>query len=139
MGGFDLADQIAGLYNLDRKSLKWWKKVFHRCLMFSIVNSWAVYKQLQRHPNKPFLDFLCELAEALIAKGQEHNSVKRALRPGRKSVQESQMVNVGRHLPIEGTRRCEGFSRRGKETRTKNLCRQCNSPYCKTCFSVCLM
>ena len=87
--------------------------------MFSIVNSWAVYKQLQRHPNKPFLDFLCELAEALIAKGQEHNPVKRALRPGRKSVQESQMVNVGRHLPIEGTRRCEGFSRRGKETRTK--------------------
>ena len=84
MGGVDLANQIAGLYDLDRKLLKWWK-VFYRCPMFSIVNSWVVYKQLQCHPNKPFLDFLCELAEALIAKGLEHNPVKRALRPGRKS------------------------------------------------------
>ena len=101
MGGLDLADQIAGFYDLDRKALKWWRNVFHRCLMFSIVNSWVVYKQLQRHQNKLFLDFLCELAEAFIAKGQEHNPVKRVLRPGRKSVQASQMVNVGRHLPQE--------------------------------------
>ena len=136
MGGADLADQIAGFYDLERKSLKWWKKVFYRCLMFSIVNSWFVYKT-----NKPFLDFLCELEEAFIAKGQEHNPVKRAFRPGRKSVQTSQMVDEGRHLPIEGTtrRRCVGCSSRGKETRTKALCRQCNSPYCKTCFSVCHM
>ena len=28
MGGVDLADQIAGLYELDRKSLKCWKKAF---------------------------------------------------------------------------------------------------------------
>ena len=136
MGDVDLADQIAGLYDLDRKSLKWWKKVFYRCLMFSIVNSWVVYKQLQCHPNKPFLDFLCELAEALIAKGLEQNPVKKALCPGRKSVQVSQMVDVGRNLPIKGTRRCVGCSRRGKEIHTKTLCWQCNSPYCKMCFSV---
>ena len=108
MGGVDLADQIAGLYALDRKSLKWWKKIFYRCLMFSIVNSWVVYKQLQRHPNKPFLDFLCELAEVLTAKGLEHNPVKRALRPGRKSVQARQMVYVEKYLPIEGTTRVVG-------------------------------
>ena len=57
MGSVDFAHQIAGLYNLGRKSLKWWKKVFYRCFMFSIVNPWVVYEQLQRHPNKPFLDF----------------------------------------------------------------------------------
>ena len=28
MGDVDLADQIAGLYDLERKSLTWWKKVF---------------------------------------------------------------------------------------------------------------
>ncbi|CAH1984900.1 unnamed protein product [Acanthoscelides obtectus] len=27
MGGVDLADQMSGVYNLDRKSCKWWKKV----------------------------------------------------------------------------------------------------------------
>ena len=109
--------------------------------MFSIVNSWVVYKQLQRHPNKPFLDFLSELAEALIAKDQEHNPVKRALRLGRKSIQVNKMADMGKHLPIEGItrRRCVDCSSRGKETSTKTLCRQCDSPYCKTCFSVCHM
>jgi hypothetical protein len=46
MSGVDLADQMAGLYDLDRKSLKWWKKVFYRLLMFSKVNSWAIYEEL---------------------------------------------------------------------------------------------
>jgi hypothetical protein len=39
IGGVDLADQMASLYDLDRKSLNWWKKVFYRLLMFSAVNS----------------------------------------------------------------------------------------------------
>jgi hypothetical protein len=65
MGDVDLADQMAGLYDLDRKSLKWWNKVFYRLLMFSAVNSRAIYKELNRQPKKPLLDFLVELAEAL--------------------------------------------------------------------------
>jgi len=54
MGGVDLADQIAGLYDLDRKSLKWWKKVFYRFLLFAVVNSWVVHKELQRKPKMAF-------------------------------------------------------------------------------------
>lgn len=27
MGGVDLIDQLCGLYELDRKSTKWWQKV----------------------------------------------------------------------------------------------------------------
>ena len=50
MGGVDLADQMAGLYDLDRKSLKWWKKVIFRSLIFSSVKAWVVYKELQRKP-----------------------------------------------------------------------------------------
>jgi hypothetical protein len=46
MGGEDLADQMAGLCDLDRKSLKWWTKDFYRLLMFSAVNSWVIYKKL---------------------------------------------------------------------------------------------
>ena len=39
MGGVDRADQMAGLYDLDRRSNKWWKKVLYRMLMVSAVNS----------------------------------------------------------------------------------------------------
>ncbi|GFQ83390.1 rho guanine nucleotide exchange factor 10-like protein [Trichonephila clavata] len=31
MGGVDLADQMANVYELDRKSCKWWKKYFFAC------------------------------------------------------------------------------------------------------------
>ena len=43
LGGVDLADQMAGLSDLDCKSLKWWKE-FYRVLVFAAVNSWVVHK-----------------------------------------------------------------------------------------------
>ncbi|GFX33405.1 rho guanine nucleotide exchange factor 10-like protein [Trichonephila clavipes] len=43
MGGVDLADQMANVYELDRKSCKWWKKVCFRLLMSAVVNSWIAY------------------------------------------------------------------------------------------------
>ena len=67
MGGVDRADQMAGVYELDRKSLKWWKKVLYRMLNFAAVNSWVIFKQLQRDGSRtPFLSFLVELAETLV-------------------------------------------------------------------------
>ena len=42
MGGVELTDQMAGLYDLDRKPLKWWKKVIFRCLLFTSVNAWVI-------------------------------------------------------------------------------------------------
>jgi len=120
MGGVDLADQMAGLYDLDRKSLKWWKKVFYRFLLFAVVNSWVVHKELQRKPKMAFLDFLCDLSESLIAKGQSGNPVKRSSRSGRCSKRVKLMKNVGEHLPVEGKtrRRCAGCAQ--KRTREKN-------------------
>ncbi|XP_055909332.1 piggyBac transposable element-derived protein 4-like [Eupeodes corollae] len=46
LGGVDRADQLAGLYEVDRKSTKWWKKVFYRLLMMSVVNSNIIHSQL---------------------------------------------------------------------------------------------
>lgn len=48
MGGVDLADQMSGLYDMDRKSGKWWKKVFFRLVMVVAVNSWVIYNDLHR-------------------------------------------------------------------------------------------
>ena len=69
MGGVDLADKMAGLYDLDRKSLKWRKKFFYRFLLFAAVNSWVVFKELQCKKKITFLDFLSDLSDSLIAKG----------------------------------------------------------------------
>ncbi|GFQ95935.1 rho guanine nucleotide exchange factor 10-like protein [Trichonephila clavata] len=66
MGVLDLADQMANVYELDRKSCKWWKKVFFRLSMSAVVISWNVYSEL-KHRKTPLLDFILPLAEALLA------------------------------------------------------------------------
>ena len=72
------ADQMAGLYDLDQKSLKWWKKVFYLFLLFAnlLVNLWVVLKEQQHNPKVAFLDFLFRLFESLINKGQSGNPVE---------------------------------------------------------------
>ncbi|XP_054737971.1 piggyBac transposable element-derived protein 3-like [Anastrepha obliqua] len=39
MGGVDLADQMSGLYDINRKSNKWWKKVIYCGMMVAAVNT----------------------------------------------------------------------------------------------------
>ncbi|KAF2348568.1 PiggyBac transposable element-derived protein [Trinorchestia longiramus] len=40
MGGVDLSDQKGKLYDFNRKSMKWWKKVFYRLLLLTVINAW---------------------------------------------------------------------------------------------------
>ncbi|XP_054746207.1 piggyBac transposable element-derived protein 3-like [Anastrepha obliqua] len=42
VGGVDLGDQMSGLYDINRKSNKWWKKVFYRGMMMAAVNTWVI-------------------------------------------------------------------------------------------------
>ena len=43
MEGVDHADQMIGLYDLDRKSRKWWQKVFFRLLLTAVYNSYIIF------------------------------------------------------------------------------------------------
>ena len=139
MGGVDRADQMAGLYELDRKSTKWWKKVIYRMLAFSAVNAWVIYKELHRHYKKSYLDFLVELAEALIQRGESGSTVKHRSATGKPSKRASMMQNLGTHLPYEGNtrRRCTNCGKDKKQKRTKLICSACNLPYCIDCFKLC--
>ncbi|GFY52782.1 piggyBac transposable element-derived protein 4, partial [Trichonephila inaurata madagascariensis] len=69
MGGVDLADQMANVYELDRKSCKWRKKVFFRLLMSTVVNSWIAYCELKKRKT-PLLELIVPLAEALMSSGK---------------------------------------------------------------------
>ncbi|CAH1974762.1 unnamed protein product [Acanthoscelides obtectus] len=140
MGGVDLADQMSGVYNLDRKSCKWWKKVFYRLLMISVVNSWVIYNDLRRTQKKiPLLEFLFSLSEDLIEKGKKQTLVKlRRNSHGRPSKRTKVMKNVGDHLPVESAkrRRCARCAIQKKERRTTTICTMCNVGLCKHCFAL---
>ena len=48
MAGVDQCDQLRSSYSLNRKSVKWWKKVFFQMLEVTVANSKHLYALL--HP-----------------------------------------------------------------------------------------
>lgn len=46
MGGVDHADMLRSLYGYDRKSRKWWHRLFSGMIDIAMVNSFIIYKEL---------------------------------------------------------------------------------------------
>ncbi|GFS81497.1 piggyBac transposable element-derived protein 4 [Nephila pilipes] len=126
---------MANVYELDRKSCKWWKKVFFRLLMRTVVNSWIAYCEL-KHQKTPLLDFIVPLAEALMAPGKLEAQYQRRRGIGRPSKTSRSLLNVGDHLPVTAKtcRRCRKCAQQKKESHTKIMCTMCNVPLCIDCF-----
>ncbi|KAG4076030.1 hypothetical protein HA402_014029 [Bradysia odoriphaga] len=101
MAGVDKADQYSTTYEVDRKSNKWWKRVYHRLLQITVSNAWILFKQLKKSEEMPLIDFLVPLAEGLIEIGRSVAKIQRNMSSGRPSKRSKLVVNIG-HQPVEG-------------------------------------
>lgn len=142
MGGVDLADKMVTLYELDRKSAKWWRKVFFRLMMTCAVNAWIIHAETNhpRQKREPFLGFLVELSECLIDEGKKNAKIQRKVRTGPVSAMKKKIKqNLGDHLPQRTNKRqrCVNCAKKGKESRTNQICIACNLAFCKKCFTPC--
>lgn len=99
MGGVDKSDQYSTYYQVDRKSNKWWKRMFNRLLLITVSNSWILYKQINEKKTS-LIDFLIALSEDLIEIGKIGTKYQRKLGAGRPSKRLKQFGNVGQ--PIRG-------------------------------------
>lgn len=137
MGGIDLSDQMVTLYDLDRKSKKWWIKVFFRLMMTAVFNSYTIYCDVH-HKKFSFLDFLVSLAESLINLGRSKMPERRMHLSERPSKKTRILSNIGDHLLVKekSRRRCVRCSSRKKEKRTDCVCKKCNIPLCMACFTL---
>ncbi len=136
MGGVDHADQMITLYDLDRKSTKWWRKVFIRLMLTAVFNSYVIHCETN-HKKTPYIDFLVDLAEGMIDRGRATLKRKRSRSYGRPSAASKKMEYVGDHLPVKDKcrRRCVRCTSRKREKRTQYLCIKCNLPLCMDCFT----
>lgn len=85
MGGVDLQDSLLGLYRCSIRSKKWYHRIFYHMLDVAVVNSWLLYRRIQKQLEKPdkmsLLDFKTDVANALCNVG------KQATKRGRPSVE----------------------------------------------------
>lgn len=134
MGGVDKADQYSTTYDIDRKSNKWWRRVFHRLLQITAVNAWILYKQL-KDKEIPLIFFLIPLAAQLIEIGKSGSKIVRQASTGRPPKKAKFMTNIT-HQPVEinTPRRCRYCGSKKIQKRTTVLCNTCDVPLCVSCF-----
>ncbi|KAJ6648144.1 PiggyBac transposable element-derived protein 4 [Pseudolycoriella hygida] len=117
MGGVDMTDQYTLLYDINRKSTKWWKRVFQRLLLTAVTNAWILHKDLKRK-KVSLIDFMIPLAEDLMEIGKSGSKIQRSMKTGRPSKRSKSFVNV-QHLPVPSTkRRCRYCASKNLQKRT---------------------
>ncbi|XP_045103522.1 piggyBac transposable element-derived protein 3-like isoform X4 [Portunus trituberculatus] len=139
MGGVDKHDMLRQLYGTNRKSMKWWHRIFWGLLDMCIVNAYVVYKE--SHGSLPLLDFRRDLAQGLLTYSKECSRGAPKRRKTDYTIPPSvRLSNTGIHWPkfIGKKGRCEVCSKKGVESRPISICSHCGIHLCcnatKNCF-----
>ena len=147
MNSVDKFDQYKSVYEINRKSKKWWHRVFFYFIDASITNAFIIYKLLG-NSDKKMKDFRRQITAELVAKKFVQQTKKRlshkmtdTIRLGRKKPGPSTSIrrSESAHQPVRNTRRrCANCSTSKKEVRTDWMCSICSIPLClskrRNCF-----
>lgn len=141
MGGVDHFDHFRSSYPINRKSRKFWMRLFLFMLDASVINAYITYTTI--HPTTVHLhrDFRLRLARGLID-GYTSKTRKTVQFKNKKGgnfgvPDEIRLRNVGEHLPTkdESYKRCRFCSTKAKEKRTNIKCCKCDVSLCaQECF-----
>ncbi|GBM01711.1 PiggyBac transposable element-derived protein 4 [Araneus ventricosus] len=128
MGFVDHFDHLKSLYEIDRKSQKWWHRLFFHFLDVCVTNAYILHTQLpdscKSTEVKTLKDFRINIISHLMLMGEEGAGLKRrsttlplvAIKKNKPSVPEETRFQNVQHMPIKcPPRRCALCS-------TKKMC-----------------
>nr|CAH7735824.1 unnamed protein product [Callosobruchus chinensis]CAH7754795.1 unnamed protein product [Callosobruchus chinensis] len=144
MGYVDKFDMLKSLYEVDRKSHKWWHRIFFHFLDVCIVNAFILFQLRSKSKSLSMKDFRLSVIAGLIG---AYASGKRG-RPSsaytankfRKYVPTEVRTSKASHMPQRATSlRCANCRTKGIATRTLWKCSTCDVGLCikhdKNCFA----
>ncbi|XP_008181107.1 piggyBac transposable element-derived protein 4-like [Acyrthosiphon pisum] len=146
MNCVDKLDQNKKSCQIDRKSQKWWHRIFFHFIDIAVVNSHVIYtqstgttitmKNFRRDISRELLN------KTIVCKCQSKSTKKSPakIKKHKPFVPDSLRLEKSAHQPkISTRRRCAKCSTREKEVRTEWMCIVCNVPLCITknrnCFA----
>lgn len=146
MNCVDKLDQNKKSCQIDRKSQKWWHRIFFHFIDIAVVNAHVIYTQSTGTTitMKNFRrDISRELLNKTIVCKRQSKSTKKSpaeIKKHKPFVPDSLRLEKSAHQPkISTRRRCAKCSTREKEVRTEWMCAVCNVPLCITknrnCFA----
>lgn len=153
MGGVDKADQLRALYNVNKKSNKWWHRLFQGIIDIVFVNSFVINNELN-DTKLSVKQFRRAVAQSLIILNKCHkitfdkspSSNKNGLQPRRSkqlysTPSDVRLGNLGAHW-VEFTKnrgKCEVCSKKQIESKPFTKCSTCKVFLClnekKPCFN----
>ncbi|XP_050705681.1 piggyBac transposable element-derived protein 4-like [Eriocheir sinensis] len=135
MNSVDKFDQLMASYKLDRRSKKWWHRIFFYFLDAAVVNSYIVFRTLKN--NMPLKEFKIHCVEGLLAtrlvqrKRSATNESPLEIKKSKPTVPVEIRRKESSHQPKRSTRRrCALCSTKTKEVRTDWVCSVCEVPLC---------
>lgn len=144
MGGVDKADQLRGSYGVNRRSRKWWHRLFWGFMDITFINAYVIYCKM--FEKVPTLEFRRKISLGLISMNEPKKG-RKSLKPIAKrrkynySVSdEIRLGNLGKHWVVyEPNRgRCEMCSTKAIQSRPHSKCSACGVFLCsnekKNCF-----
>lgn len=150
MNFVDNFDRLKKDYQCDRKSRKWYMRLFFHFIDCCVINSFIVYKELDTEDkklnNKDFRRNVYHglLSKKLVEVQSPHSAKKRSksnieISNHKPHVSKHMRLTESKHQPIQdSSRRCSMCSTKKKPARTKWICSTCKVPLCikkdKTCF-----
>lgn len=72
MGGVDLLDGLIGRYKIRMRSKKWYMRLFYHLVDIAIINSWLLYRRVNRSRSEkslPLAKFRADIANCLCNVG----------------------------------------------------------------------
>lgn len=149
MGGVDKADMLKSIYEINRKSRRWWLRIFFHFLDVCVVNASIIQKCLKPSEKMTLKDFKKGVIAGLIASsGIRKRSLQVQDMPSTSTKRQKTRVSVevrrdkSDHLPHLGGRmlRCNHCSTKKEPHRTKWVCSVCNVGLCnstkRNCFTL---
>ena len=145
MGGVDRADQRKESYSLDRKSKRFWLKIFFNFMNVALSNAFVIFKN-RTDSNITYLAFLSSITTALINEEKVKKRISPAINSNRKRNKLlGREIRFGLpnknepHLPIVGASgRCAFCSTNKNQYRSSYHCSHCNRAFCmnskRNCF-----
>lgn len=143
MNSVDKFGQLLALYKLDRRSKKWWHRIFFYFLDAAVVNSYLLYKALQKSIKLKEFKIQCVqglLAARLVERKRASTSQSPLqIKKSKPTVSVEIRRKESSHQPQRGTRRrCALCTTKAKEALTDWVCSVCQVPLClgksKECF-----
>lgn len=121
MGGVDLSDQFCSYIETEKKTCKWWKKLFFHIMDVCIVNAWILYKKSNK--NITLLEFKLILCKEILCKSFRKKKVAFGVE------------KKGRHFPDKGKQKSCIYE--NCKRKSSYFCKACNYPLCVVpCFEL---